>query len=259
MDELEFRKRLYANPNTPDQELLDAAQNNPDYQKILDETQELEADVNQLLSSVTAPQGLRDQLLNIPTQAEPEAATTVFPNRAAANSSYFQYYAIAATLLLAVGVTFSLMFNSGPSSAEIAFGNEVIQHLYVDEVEINAITAGTDSSILAMPVINQAMADSGTRLVNVDFLQGIPVRMAKPCPVLPAYQSAHLVIQGSQGAVSIIVVNNSPVSLEYTIRDDRFEGVVVPMGEGNMILLGESDENLDQYKDLFSEGVDWVI
>ncbi len=167
--------------------------------------------------------------------------------------------AIAAILLLAVGVTFSLMFNSGPSSAEIAFGNEVIQHLYVDEVEIKAITAGTDSSILAMPVINQAMADSGTRLVNVDFLQGIPVRMAKPCPVLPAYQSAHLVIQGSQGAVSIIVVNNSPVSLEYTIRDDRFEGVVVPMGEGNMILLGESDENLDQYKDLFSEGVDWVI
>ena len=259
MDELEFRKRLYANPNTPDQELLDAAQNNPELQKILDETQELEADVTQLLSSVAAPQGLRDQLLNIPSQAESETATTVFPDRAAANSSYFQYYAVAATLLLAVGVTFSLMFNSGPSSAEIAFGNEVIQHLYVDEAEINAITAGTDSSILAMPVINQAMADSGTRLVNVDFLQGIPVRMAKPCPVLPAYQSAHLVIQGSQGAVSIIVVNNSPVNLEYTIRDDRFEGVVVPMGEGNMILLGETDENLDQYKELFSEGVDWVI
>jgi len=60
MDELEFRKRLYANPKNPHRELLDAAQNNPDYQKILDETQELEADVTQLLGSVTVPQGLRD-------------------------------------------------------------------------------------------------------------------------------------------------------------------------------------------------------
>ena len=39
MDEIEFRKRVYANPQTPDQEVLDAAGNNPDYQKILDQTQ----------------------------------------------------------------------------------------------------------------------------------------------------------------------------------------------------------------------------
>jgi hypothetical protein len=31
------------------------------------------------------------------------------------------------------------------------------------------------------------------------------------------------------------------------------------MGEGNMILVGEKDENLDQYKVLFSDSVEWVI
>jgi hypothetical protein len=61
------------------------------------------------------------------------------------------------------------------------------------------------------------------------------------------------------GAVSIFVINNSPVDTEYQIRDDRFDGVVIPMDEGNMIRGGEKDEDLDQFKELFSDSVEWVI
>lgn len=35
MDEIEFRRRVYANPQSPEQELLDAASDNPDYRKFL--------------------------------------------------------------------------------------------------------------------------------------------------------------------------------------------------------------------------------
>jgi hypothetical protein len=31
------------------------------------------------------------------------------------------------------------------------------------------------------------------------------------------------------------------------------------MDEGNMILVGEKDEDLDQFKELFSDSVEWVI
>ena len=55
------------------------------------------------------------------------------------------------------------------------------------------------------------------------------------------------------------VINNSPVSVEYSFHDDRFNGIVVPMGEGNMVLVGERNEDLEQYKTLFADNIDWVI
>ncbi len=255
MDEIEFRQRVYANPQDVDQEILDAARDNPAYQKILDQIQELEAGVTSLVNSIEVPEGLQEQLMSIPADTRIDLV-----DRPAANSSFFQYYAIAASLLLAVGVTFSITFNSGPSSAEIAFGDDVLQHLYFEQAEIDAVNDGNiGTSTISMPTVMQAMANAGTQLVSNEFMQDLVVRFARPCEILPAYQSAHLIVEGSQGAVNVIVINNSPVSVEYTIRDDRFYGVVVPMGEGNMILVGERDEDLDQFKNLFSENVDFVI
>ena len=85
------------------------------------------------------------------------------------------------------------------------------------------------------------------------------MRSVKPCEILPAYESAHLVLEGSQGAVSLIVINNSPVDVEFSIRDERFIGIVVPMEQGNMILVGEKNEDLNQFASMFSKNVEWVI
>ncbi len=255
MDELEFRQRAYSNPQDVDQEILDAARDNPAYQKIRDQIQELDTGITSLVKSIEVPESLRDQLLSIPADADIDLT-----DRSAANSSFFQYYAIAASLLLAVGVTFSLTFNSGPSSAELAFGDDILQHLYFEQAEIDAVNVSSSGiSTITMPTVTQAMASAGTQLVSNAFMQGLAIRFAKPCKILPAYQSAHLIIEGSQGAVNVIVINNSPVSVEYTIRDNRFYGVVIPMGEGNMILVGERDEDLDQFKNLFSKNVEFVI
>lgn len=86
-------------------------------------------------------------------------------------------------------------------------------------------------------------------------------KAVKACEVMPAFQSAHLIFEGTQGAVSVIVIviNNRPVSIEYSFHDERFNGIVVPMGEGNMVLVGENNEDLEQYKTLFADNIDWVI
>ena len=103
------------------------------------------------------------------------------------------------------------------------------------------------------------MANAGTRLVSYDPSQGFDVRSAKPCEILPAYESAHLALEGRQGAVSVIVINNSPVDVEFSIRAERFIGIIVPMGQGNMVLVGEKDKDLYQFTSMLSENVEWVI
>lgn len=264
MDELEFRKRVYANPRDLDDEILEAASANPDYQKIVDETLAFEESLGSLIDGPEAPEGLIAQLLTIPEKdemASPAAApanSNVSPIRAR-KQSFFQYYAVAASLVLAVGIVFSLSFNGGPSSADIVFGDELLAHLHHDIEEIDDITNGETYAVLGLDEVNFSMANAGTRLVSYDGAQEFDVRSAKPCEILPAYQSAHLVLQGSHGAVSVIVINNSPVDVEFSIRDDRFNGIVVPMEQGNIILVGEKNEDLNQYASMFSENVEWVI
>jgi len=264
MDELEFRKRIYVNPRDLDDEILEAARANPDYQKIVDETLAFEDSLCSLIEGPETPEGLMAQLLSLPEKDELEsetaaaASSNVSPIRAR-KQSFFQYYAMAASLILAVGIVFSLSVNSGPSSADIVFGNKLLAHLHHDIEEIDDITNGETYEVLGLDEVNSSMANAGTRLVSYSAAQQFDVRSAKPCEILPAYESAHLVLEGSHGAVSVIVINNSPVDVEFSIRDDRFNGIVVPMEQGNMILVGEMNEDLNQYTSLFSENVEWVI
>jgi hypothetical protein len=267
MNEIDFRKRVYTDPTAADQEILDSAASNPNLQNILNQTQKMDEDMRGIINAVGIPDGLKEKLLSIPESEQTTDTSSdtlsVLAGKPAANSDVFQYFAVAASLMLAVGITFSLIyspaFNIGPSAAEIAFGKEVIDHLYHESTEIEAINSGLSLDSVGMPMIVNAMTGVGTRLVSNSFITKTPVRFAKPCIIIPAYDSAHLMIKGNEGAVSVFVINNSPVSIEYKINDDRFKGIVVPMDNGNMVLVGEADEDLGLYKDLFSENIEWVI
>lgn len=271
MDELEFRKRIYENPREVEQDVLDAARANPDYQKILDETVELEDVLGSLLNSTELPNGLAAKLMAIPATDAVDSThgntVSIASNVSHINSKkqiFFQYYAIAASLVLALGVTFSLTLDSlsldnGPSPTDIAFGEDLLYHLHYDLEEIDGISNGENYAVLDLAEVNVSMANTGTRLVSHNPNESFDVRSAKPCEIIPAYDSAHLVVEGSKGAVSIIVINNSPVDVEFVIRDDRFSGIVMPMGKGNIILVGEQGEDLDQYKSMFTSNVEWLI
>lgn len=257
MDELEFRKRVYANPTDVDQEVTDAARAEPALGQILDEAQSLESEISAVFGSVSASPDLAARLCALP--AEASAEHTARAASKTSTNSFFQYYAMAASLLLAVGIVVSVTLLGGPSAAEVAFGDDLILHLYHEVNEINAINNGTELPTIGMPAVAQVMAHADTQFNDEGFLRATPVRFAEPCAILPTYQSAHLMVQGTRGAVNVIVINNSPVTDEYSIQDERFNGVVVPMASGNLVLIGEKDENLEQYKALFAESVEWTI
>lgn len=267
MEESEFRKRVYANPGAPDQELLDLARNNPAYQSILDQTRQMEAEITSVLTRVMVPEGLRESLLEIPglnAESKESQAARVDSNAPAGDNSasnaasFFQYYAMAASLLLVIGVVFTLTFEPGQNELEVALGEEMINHLYHESNEIAAINAGDDLATVQWNDVSEIMLSAGVQLAST-LQQNSPVYYANPCIVLPAYSSAHLMLRGEEGAVSIIVINNSPVESEYRIQDDRFRGMIVPMDEGNLVLIGEEGENLDLFKQLFSDNMEWVI
>ena len=57
----------------------------------------------------------------------------------------------------------------------------------------------------------------------------------------------------------MIVTNNSPVDVEFSIRDERFTSIIVRMDQGNMNLAGEKNKDLNRFISMFSENVESVI
>jgi len=264
MDELEFRKRVYSDPLKPDQELLDAASANPDLQRILDEARDIDTRLQAAAASSSAPDSLRAKLMAIPANEDASAAVVGNPDlpRESANQPWYQKFVLAASLVLAVAASASFFIERGPSEAELAFGATVIEHLYHEASQIDAINAGILSANFPIATVNEVMANSGTQLRNANFLAQMPVRYANPCHITSPFKSSHLILQTSSGALNIIAIDNAPVGQEFAIGDERFSGMVVPFGSGNLIIIGEKNQELPElegYRDLFSENLEWVI
>lgn len=259
MDELEFRKRVYSDPDQLDQEVLAAAAADPDLNHILEQTRDLNKRLQDATGGDSAPDGLRARLLAIPDGTADERGDDELAARRTQNRRLVRYYAIAACLLLAVGLGIALPFNRGPSAAEMAFGNEVIEHIYHESAELDAIAAGTLRADIAMPQISEVLANSGSRFSNTGFLQDIPVRYANPCEIATPFKSSHLILESGAGAVNVITINNSPVSQEFSIGDDRFSGLVIPMRGGNLVLITEKTQDPGAYRSMFESNVEWVI
>jgi len=256
MDELEFRKRVYTDPTRLDEETLRAASGNPEFQRILDQTKNLDTRVNDAARSTAVPEGLRARLLAIPASENSE--TPAAPANSA-NQPWYRNFALAASLVLAIGASVSFFIERGPNQGDLAFGNQVIAHVYHEVSEIDAINAGSLQQDFSTPVVNEVMANSGTQIRNADFLQQMPVRYANPCLIANPFNSSHLILQSDDGAINIITADNEPVSQEFFISDERFSGIVIPLAEGNLIIIGEKEQDLGDYRDLFSENLEWII
>lgn len=247
MDDFEFRKRALANPHDPEEDFAAAVNASPQRRQLLADLQALDERISAVANSVPVPGGLAERL----RAAAPEATVVPLPVR----SRYQRYYAMAASLVITVGVIMSSgLWTARPSAADIKFHDDIIGHMYREAPRIASATAD-----LSMEEINQVLEAAGGHLREDERIQSMHIKFANDCNVVPAIKGAHIVLQGTKGSVSVIMIHNSPVSTEFDVNDPRFKGKIIPFGQGNLIILGEKEESLDSYETLITETFEWVI
>jgi len=254
MDELEFRQRVYADPDNPGPEVLEAAASDPALLAILKQARAMERDLHSVANGIEPPADLHARLRALP-ESDPQSGAK--PERS--NTGAFQYFALAASLVLAVGFILGLDWRGAAIPEELAMGNAIVEHLYHEETEFAAIRAGEMTAAIPYSEVNRVLANAGANLGTSAQLSELRVLYANPCLVLPGHQSAHLILQSTQGPLSVIVINNSPVERELRIGDEQFSGMIIPFERGNLVLVGESGAEVSRYRDLFADGVNWVI
>ena len=243
MDEIEFRKRAYANPFDTDAEFVNAVESNSEYKSWLQDLQAFDAKITDTVNDIPIPEGLVDRIKY--RQKKELHAKTLSPRR---------YLAMAASVIIAIGaITYMTLYNSRPTAEDIAFGDAVLQHLYAE-------AAFLDTNFeVNFQQANQVLAVVGAKFHDNATIRNLLIKFANDCLVIPLNESVHFIVEGSNGPITFLIINNNPVSTEFILDDGRFTGKVIPIENGNLVILGEKGEPLEQFRSLINENIEWAI
>lgn len=154
------------------------------------------------------------------------------------------WFGIAAGLALAafVGLQFA-----GPATDELSLADQVIAHL--DHEPASRVV--TD---IAVP---ERTLSSVVHRNGVDVGRGIGlITYAKSC-VINGNVIPHLVIQGEKGPVTLLLMPEESVERAVPLEGNAINGVILPLGDGSIAIIGERDEALGDISQQVIDSVKW--
>ena len=154
---------------------------------------------------------------------------------------------IAASLAMAAFIGFQ-MTGTRPGG-EYSLADEILAHI--------------DHEPGALQVTNVAVSEERlSRVVNpsvgtMDRDVGL-VTYAQSC-VINGKTIPHLVIQGEKGPVTLLLMPDEMIDSAMIIDGESVNGVILPVGNGSIAIVGERDEALAEIEKRVIDSVEWSI
>jgi hypothetical protein len=123
------------------------------------------------------------------------------------------------------------------------------------------ILAHVDHEPFALRVTDVAITDERLNAVvpadiaRMDHSAGL-ITYAQTCPI-GGNEVPHLVIQGEHGPVTILLMPEEYVAEPQRLSGDNIKGVILPVGNGSIAIIGERDERLDRIQESVLKSVAW--
>jgi len=245
MNDEQFLERAHANPHDDSPEFLEAAATSPERQQVLENLKQFDARLKTGLESVSAPEDLKQTLLNIP-----EGMLHPDTHDVAANDSFWRRnFKYAAALVLAIGVTAIVMQNQVNPMEEMVFS-----HIYSELEFLDA-----DSQLTLADVNAIMLGRVGTDFSDSVQMENIEITLTQDCWVDfgNGIRGVHMVVRGSMGPITVMVIPSSPVDSEFAISDERFDGMISPTPGGNLVVVGEKQESILELSSMLAANINW--
>ncbi len=155
------------------------------------------------------------------------------------------WFAVAATVVLAMSISLRMsdMFQSHDSLAE-----EVLAHLDHEPYALRVTDVPVPDERLARVVpVSTAVFDRDASLITY----------AQPC-IINGKTAPHLVIQGQRGPVTIILMAEERLGKAVPLDGDNVKGVILPVGNGSIAIIGNRDEPLELIQKNVVDSVTWT-
>ena len=154
---------------------------------------------------------------------------------------------IAATVVIAAFVGLR-MIDPDPGSG-LPLDQEVLAHFDHEPSALQVTTVAVSGEKLSS-VINPSI---GTMDRNVGL-----VTYANSC-VINGRTIPHLVIQGERGPITLLLMPEEMIDGVMTLDGKGVSGVILPVGNGSVAIIGEQDEPLDEIEQRIIDSVEWSI
>ncbi|NKF51137.1 DUF3379 domain-containing protein [Shewanella sp. WXL01] len=225
MDDLQFRRQAYGDPNDQSQDFIEHLNNNPDDAKLVQDLKALDAKLDAALN-IDVPDDLAEKLIlrqQLNTHQETKKRTRYL-------------MAMAASVAFVVGLSFSML-----KFTPVNLGEHAIAHVYHEpkalaserDINFNDI----NFKLASISGLEQTkFTDQPGRVFYTTFcdFQGV--------------KSLHLVMDDNQGnkvTLFIVPVENR-MQLQEKFADDKYQGMGFESADAYMLLVGEQGSDLKQ-------------
>lgn len=158
------------------------------------------------------------------------------------------WYAMAASVLIAVIVAVR-MIGTGALMEE-SYGTleeQVLAHLDREPRALRASSTRVSDSQLSR-VVPRNIASMNHEVGLITYAQSCSIN-GRAVP--------HLVIQGARGPITILLMPEEPLMEASTFEGINIKGVLLPVGNGSIAIIGDREEQLDQVKENVLDSVMW--
>jgi len=156
------------------------------------------------------------------------------------------WFAFAATVVLAISISVRM---SGVFETHDSLADAILTHIDHEQgaLRVTDVAVSDDRLASAVPA-SLAVYDRGEFLITY----------AQPC-VINGKSVPHLVVQGQHGPVTILLMPDEKVAQATPINGENVKGVILPVGDGSIAIVGGRDELLGPIEKNVVNSVTWTI
>ena len=175
-----------------------------------------------------------------------EAKVVDLASRRPGNWTTPAWLGLAASVVLAtvIGVRFIDTHNTDGTLAE-----QVIAHLDF-EPKSRVVTDVAVSEERLYSVVRPAIATLDRDLGLITYAMSCKIN---------GREVPHLVVQGQKGPVTILLMPYEMIDAPIRLEGKSIEGVILPVGDGSIAIIGERGEPIDKFRTSVKENVKWSI
>ena len=154
------------------------------------------------------------------------------------------WFAIAATVLLAAVVGIRM---TGLGTSHGTLQEQLLAH--VDHEPLALLPSAT-------PVSDRQLSRAvPTNIATLNHDAGL-ITYAESCSI-NGKDVPHLVIQGARGPITILLMPHEQVAEATTFDGVSIKGIILPVGNGSIAIIGDREEQFDQVKEKVLDSVMW--
>ncbi|MCH7822016.1 MAG: DUF3379 family protein [Proteobacteria bacterium] len=184
---------------------------------------------------------------DLPPIGEEDGNVVNLPFRRVSKITTPAWIGIAASFALAAVIGMQFVGN-GPSHDQL-LAAQVLAHLDHEPWALKVTNVAVSEERLAQ-VVNPGVGTMDRDIGLVTF--------AQTC-IINGRTIPHLVIQGEKGPITLLLMPDEMVSSAVILSGESVNGVILPVGDGSIAIIGARGERIEDLKQRVVDSVEWSI